>query len=701
MKATETLLLNFFKNSTQFVIPIYQRHYSWTEIQCQQLWDDIMHVGTDKKIGGHFVGSVVYVHQGIYQVSNKNQCLVIDGQQRLTTCTLLLTALANHLKENNLGEISNGCSYKKIRSYYLLNDLEEGECYYKLLLSQADKDTLMAILDDAPLSNNASHRIQENYEFFKKQINQFKDLSVIWQGLNKLLIVDVSLDRTQDNPQLIFESMNSTGLALSQADLIRNYILMGLSQDEQERLYKNYWRKMELLFGQKAYSQHFDGFMRHYLTAKKSLIPNINKVYEEFKKFAKQDFASDMHELIKDVYEYATYYANIALNKESDDVLKRSFLDLKELKVDVALPFLLNVYHDYHKNIITKDDVHQIIQLIESYVFRRAVCDVRTNSLNKTFATLYKSFKKDNYLKNLQIYLMSLKSYRRFPDDKEFKSCLMERDMYNLSRCNYLLRKLENYGKKEKSDTANYSIEHVLPQNENLSIYWQMVLGDNWQEIQKIHLHRLGNLTLTGYNSEYSDCDYEYKRNGVLNAQGEKIGLAYSPLSLNQYFKECESWNEIAINKRSEILASKATKVWQLPEIDLSKLQSVIQSDKSSLDSQEYAHIINGSMNALFLVLQKEILNIDECVYEEYLKKYIAYKAERNFLAIIPQEKSLVLVLNMPFHKIIDPEQLCQDITNKGNWSNGDIRISISELQSVPYAVNLIRQSFDWQMTEK
>lgn len=258
MKATEARLLDFLRKSPQFVIPIYQRPYSWTERECRQLWDDIMRIGRDDRVPAHFIGSIVYVQDGIYHTSNPSPLLVIDGQQRLTTVMLVLDALARAVGDS---EPVDGFSANKLRSYYLLNTPESGERRYKLILSQTDTDSLIALLNQAPKPREYSIRIEGNFKLVSDWIAAVKDdLPTLCKGLAKLIIVDISLDRNQDNPQLIFESLNSTGRELSQADLIRNFVLMGLEPDTQTRLYQHYWRPMEVDFGQEAYTAHFDSF---------------------------------------------------------------------------------------------------------------------------------------------------------------------------------------------------------------------------------------------------------------------------------------------------------------------------------------------------------------------------------------------------------------------------------------------------------
>lgn len=703
MKANETQLLEFLRNSKQFVVPIYQRNYSWESGQCQQLWDDVLHAGRHSNISGHFIGSLVHVERSLATVTAPEARLIIDGQQRLTTFTLLIAALAGYLEKYNIKEPVDGFSAKKLRHYYLINYLEAGERYYKLILSETDKDTLRFIITPESISapTEPSLRIKQNYDLFRGliEIHQ-KELEAICLGLNKLLIIDIALDRDKDNPQLIFESMNSTGLELSQADLIRNYLLMGLDSKQQTELYQKYWRPMEIAFGQEAYVTHFDPFMRHYLTAKTGEIPNIRDVYTAFKKFAVTSNL-DTSRLISDLHAYADYYCAMALGAETEPQLKQALHDLRELKVDVAYPFLLDAYHDYRQQQLTVDELIRLIRLVESYVFRRAVCSIPANSLNKTFARLSRKIKKDRYLESVKASFLLMPSYRRFPTDDEFQRELKQRDLYNFRSRSYWLRRLENHGRKERIMVEDYTIEHILPQNENLSLEWQHELGPNWRQIQQKYLHTLGNLTLTGYNSQYSDCSFTYKRDEVKNAEDKNIGFKYSPLNINEGLGETIQWNEKAIQERAERLAKEACKVWKYPTLN----QEIIDTYRPSTanTNQQYTinvhpHLSGGNIRILFETLRKEILNLDSCVHEEYLKLYIAYKAEANFVDIVPQAKRLRLSLNMPFGEIDDPKGLCIDVTNLGRWGNGDVEIGLSKLEEIPYVMGLIRQSFDRQM---
>ena len=704
MKATEANLLKFLRKSPQFVIPIYQRNYSWTEAQCRQLWADLMRAGRDDKVKAHFIGSIVYVERGLSTVTTEEALLVIDGQQRLTTSTLLIAALAEHFKTHNVAELLDAFSFKKLRNYYLLNPDEDGDRHYKLILSETDKDTLLALLQDTPMPAQSSTRITENYALFQSLIEEHQqELEAICQGLAKLVIVDVALDRSQDNPQLIFESMNSTGLELSQADLIRNYILMGLEPKLQTELYNTYWRPMEKVFGQAAYVVHFDAFMRHYLTTKTGEIPNVREVYLAFKAFAQKqpDTHTRTRDLVADIHAYALYYCAMALGTETDAGLKQAFHDLRELKVDVAYPFLLDVYHDYKQGRLNNDEALQIVRLVESYVFRRAICAIPTNSLNKTFAGLSRTLKKDRYLESVQAALLLLPSYRRFPKDEEFQREIKLRDLYNFRSRSYWLRRLENHGRKERVVVEDYTIEHILPQNEDLSPEWQQELGPDWQRIQEEWLHTLGNLTLTGYNSEYSDRPFAYKRDQVTDKDGNPIGFASSPLKLNLGLGAVAQWDEAAIKARAERLATDAAKVWKVPALDNSVLDAYRATPAQTgqtYSMADHPHLETGAMKPVFEALRKAVQALNPNVTEEFLKLYVAYKAETNFVDVVPQAKRLLLVLNIGIAELDDPRGLCRDISNIGRGGNGDVEVGLSSLDELPYVMGLIRQALDRQM---
>lgn len=694
MKASEANLLEFLKKSPQFMIPIYQRTYSWTERECRQLWNDILRAGSNGAVSAHFVGSIVYIESGIYQVTMPKTLLVIDGQQRLTTVSLILEALARHLGHD---EPVHGFSAQKLRNYYLLNPDERDELHFKLLLTQTDKSSLLALVRQQPLPAERSIRIQENFAFFDQQVKALgADLIKLCLGLAKVVIVDIALSRDHDNPQLIFESMNSTGRELSQADLIRNFILMGLDPAHQTPLYEDYWRPMEVAFGQEAYGIHFDSFMRHYLTVKTGEIPNVGEVYEAFKTYARSPrvAALGVDALVADLRDFAGHYCAMALGKEPDKELAAAFQDLRELKVDVAYPFLLELYHDYRADRLPKAELAKAIRLVEAYVFRRAVCAIPTNSLNKTFATFGRAIKKDRYLESILAHFLLLPSYRRFPRDDEFRRDLMLRDLYNFRSRSYWLRRIENHDRKERVEVNEYTIEHIMPQNENLSAKWRASLGADWKRVQQTFLHTLGNLTLTGYNAEYSDRPFVDKRDMA-------GGFKQSPLRLNEGLGTMEDWNEEQIGLRADRLARVAVEVWAAPSLapDIVDAYRPMAEITGTYSIDDHPHLREGTaMRSLFEAFRKEVLALDPFVTEEFLKLYVAYKAETNFVDVVPQAKRLRLSLNMQFHEIHDPRAMCKDVTNLGRWGNGDVEVGLSTPDDLPYVIGLVRQSFEKQM---
>lgn len=697
MKATATRLLDFLRKSPQFVIPIYQRTYSWTEKECRQLWDDIVRTGENAKVTAHFIGSIVYVEKGLYQVSTQSPLLVIDGQQRLATVALLINALAKSLEllDENRREPVEGFSPRKLQNYYLMNPEESGEQRFKLILSQTDKTTLISILDGRELPNDVSLRVVENYRLFQSWIAASNgDFVAVCNGLAKLVVVDIALDRDQDNPQLIFESMNSTGRELTQADLIRNFILMGLEPDLQTNLYEKYWRPMEVDFGQEAYGTQFDGFMRYYLTVKTGNLPNVHDVYEAFKGYARAPEVADsgVEALVADIRAYARYFCAMALGTEQDPSLKMAFHDLRELKADVTYPLLLELYHDYASHALSEADFVAAVRLVEAYVFRRAICSIPTNSMDKTFATFAKSLRKDNYLASIQAHLLLLPSYRRFPTDEEFHRDLQTRDLYNFPRRSYWLRRLENYGRKEPVPVDEYTIEHILPQNPDLPATWREALGQEWRQVQQTWLHTLGNLTLTGYNSEYSDQSFEKKRDMT-------GGFRDSPIRLNAGLRQLNSWDERAIKERATRLANMALEVWPAPTLSDDVLVGYQSKEvRGKYTIEDHPHLLISPTRELFQIFRKEVCALDPNVTEEFLKLYVAYKAETNFVDVVPQAKRLRLSLNIAFADIDDPKKLCKDVSGLGRWGNGDVEVMLSSIDDLPYVVGLVRQALERQL---
>lgn len=564
MKAVDANLLELLKKSTQFVVPIYQRVYSWESSECLRLWDDIVQAGKSDLLGAHFTGSIVYVEKDQGTRTSSEPDLLIDGQQRVTTVTLLLAALVFHLKEldDEHQEPVEGFSPVKICGNYLTNPFESGDRYFKLMLSQSDREALKSIVRGGTITVGDDSRVVTNYRLFVSKLSDpTVDLVAVCLGLKKLVVVDVSLTRGQDNPQLVFEAMNSTGKKLSQADLIRNFVLMDLPPNEQTRLYEDYWFPMEQSFAG-ANEPRFDEFVRHYLTVKTGSIPRVGDIYEAFKDYAHEMAATGdgIGELVVDLKASASWFDAMALGKETNPTLGRAFAEIEQLKATVVYPFLLRVYSDYAAGTLAREDFQSILNMVIAYLFRRAICRIPTNSLNKTFADFANYIDPDNYVESVGARFLTLPAYKRFPTDAEFANDLCTADLYHFRRAPYFFRKLENDGRKEEVSTADYSIEHIMPQNENLSPAWRAELGENWQDVHTRLLHTLGNLTLTGYNPEYSDRPFTEKRD-------MKGGFKNSPLLLNKGLGEIDAWNHSQIEKRSIDLAAMAGTIWTRPAL--------------------------------------------------------------------------------------------------------------------------------------
>lgn len=681
------------------MVPIYQRVYSWQEAECEQLWSDVLRAGSNDKLGAHFTGSIVYVAKDQSTNTSSEPDLIIDGQQRVTTVTLLLAALANYLKTLPEGqrEPVEGFSPKKIRNRYLLDEDEDGDRQYKLILSQGDKNALISILQGVQISEDVPTRVTVNYDFFVQKLTDPKlNLATVCKGLDKLVVVDVELTRNVDNPQLVFEAMNSTGKKLSQADLIRNYVLMDLPQKAQDKLYSAYWRPMELEFAGADETQ-FDDFVRHFLTVKTGSIPRLGDIYEAFKNYATSLASGDetIEPLVIELREYARRYCAIALGKESDAKLQEAFKDLDQIKADVVYPLLLEAYTDRDLGTLTSDDLLEIVQMVTSYIFRRAVCRVPTNSLNKTFAGFGAAVKKVRYIDSVKAHFLSLTSYRAFPSDAEFRAALQSTDLYNFRRRSYFLRLLENHGRKERVTIEDYTIEHILPQNENLSVAWRAELGPDWQEVQQTYLHTLGNLTLTGYNSEYSDHPFARKR----DMEG---GFRDSPLRLNKGLGQLATWNVAEIQSRAERLAEDAVKIWQKPELPAEVVAEFQQeSRQSGFTIEDHPQLLPTVRRELFEKLSVEILALDPLITCTFLKLYVAFKSDTNFVDVIPLKSRLCLSLGVPIESLHDERGLATDVSNRGRWGNGSIEVNLTEESDFAYVMGLVRQAHEYQMADE
>ncbi|WP_187854377.1 DUF262 and DUF1524 domain-containing protein [Helicobacter pylori] len=690
MKADAIKLLDFIGKSQekQFVIPVYQRVYSWGKEHCKQLWDDIIKTGGNNQIEGHFIGSIVFVHDGIY-TTHHNELLIIDGQQRLTTITLLCIALRSHL--------SDEVKREEIESYLINNNKDgdkDGDKKFRLILSESDKDTLLSLIDkNKRKPSEPSVKIVENFKLFEKWISENTDkLETIFKGLEKLMIVWIALDKGKDDPQLIFESMNSKGIELTQTDLIRNYIVMETEVEKQKDFYNGYWRAMEEDFKQNE--TLFNRFVRHYLTIKTGKIPNIKKVYEAFKDYQQKE-GIEIEDLLKDLQKYCGYFCQIAFKKEADKDLNKALSFLVDLEMDVVYPLLLELYSDYRDGVLSDQDFISIIALTESYICRRAVCGLDTRGLNKIFPSFTKKIDKNQYLESIKAHFLSLeKMTGKFPKDSEFKDSLITIDFYHFKKNKYFLERLENFDTKEPVDTQKCDTEHIMPQTLNKE--WERDLGENFKAIHEKYLHTIGNLTLTGYNAEYSNNSFREKRD-------MEKGFKQSSLKLNQSLKDLEPFGEKEIEKRASDLADWALKIWTYPKLDLETLEEYKpkkdKKEKKAYDLSSYK--FSPHSRELFDILRKEIKALDERVTENFMKHYITYKHDTIFASVVPLKSELTLNLKMDFSELQDEikEKLkIRDVSNIGRPCVGNMEVELETKENIPYCLGLIKQALEKQM---
>ena len=700
MKAVDANLLDLLKVTSQFEVPIYQRAYAWGEVECEQLWKDILRAGSDSTLGAHFTGSVVYVEKAVGTSTNQAPSLIIDGQQRVTTVSLILAALAVRLdgEERQKQEPIEGFSPEEIRVSYLVNRFKTDDRRYKLLLSQGDREALMSVLDGIEPPAGTPSRVIENAGYFLTKLQDPKlDVAAVCRGLSKLRVVDVKLQLGIDHPQLVFEAMNSTGKKLSQADLIRNFVLMDLPADDQTKLWKAYWRPMELDFVRGGADWRFDEFVRHYLTVVTSNIPRVDDIYDAFKDYAaiRLRGGEAIDALVIELREYSKRYSAIALGTESDPTLRSALDDLAQIRADVVYPFLLEIYTDYDLGVLTRDDVLEIVQMVTSYVIRRAVVGLATNSLNTTFQTFGRALRKDRYLESVKAHFLRMQGYRLFPPDAEFEEKLKTFDAYHFKRRSYFFRMLENVGRKEPVPTDEYTIEHILPQNEDLRLEWRSALGPDWHEIQAKYLHTLGNLTLTGYNSEYSDQPFPEKRD-------MKGGFRESPLRLNQGLGQLDTWDETTITDRAVRLAAEALQIWTRPALPTETLASYQEArTETGYTIEDHPNLLRPERRAQFDKLRESVLALDPSISVEFLKVRVKFKAEGTFVDVVPQAARLVLVLNIPPSELRDERGIARDVSGVGHWGGGDTQVPLEDGSDFGYVLGLVRQAYEYQMGDE
>lgn len=674
----------------QYIIPVYQRKYSWlAEVQCARLWKDIVNMVKQHK-QHHFVGSIVSVAEK-YSLMGVQKRLIIDGQQRMTTLSILMIALRDYLVEQGAGE-----EVEENINMVLKNPSRKGDDAYKMLLTDTDRDIMIKLVDKLPIGEDEDSKIYANYLYFKQKVAEgILTPDEVYESISKLDIVGIVLDRAQgDDPQLIFESLNSTGMDLSKSDLIRNYILMGLDNDEQKSIYNNYWKPFEKNFPTQDGTDRMDRFFRDYLTMKKGVFIKFDTIYDVFKDYAENSEFSKQEELAEDIMIYGDLYTNITSEDKklplSQQALKPIFKEIRILRMEVVYPFLLKVYHDYSKGMITLDEFVRILKLTIAYVVRRTVCEIPTNSMNKTFTTLKNEIHPDDYLNSVEAAFFYLDTYKRFPDDKEFKECLCKRNMYSIRISNYMYVKMENEGNKETIPYEGYTIEHILPQNKNMRKEWKDALGENYEEIQAQYINNLGNLTLTRYNSEMGDKPFSEKL---------EVYKESAMHMLNKYVVQQTTWNKETIEERASRLAECACKVWVYPSISedvKTKYRKAEETIQKGYDLSQY-DFSNGLVEILYQKLHEAILQVEPKAKVEYKKLYIAYKLKTNFVDIVVQKSRLRLSINLDFDEVYDPSGICRDVTDLGRWGNGDVEIGFDSLSMLDSVIEIIKQAIEKQ----
>ena len=558
MEANKRRYSELVGGSVQFVIPVFQRDYNWEEEQCQQLWNDIERIGRRGE-GDHFFGPVVYIAT-TGQSAAFTRWLLIDGQQRMTTVSLLMAAFRDHIKEY---PSEAGVGPAKIEHDFLLNSFEENHQRRKLVLRERDNETLSWLVDggEEPTGEARSRTVVQSYQFFRERLRA-ADVDVVVEGVGRLAVVDVRLERGTDDPQQIFESLNSTGLDLTQADLVRNYVLMGLDEGEQTRLYRNFWQRIEKLFP--GSPGQLDNFLRDFvaLDTRAQKQGRVDQVYATFR-LAFGECKSDsgmLEKLLRRMLRFGRYHAAFVMATAEFPELVDRLSRVRTLATTPAI-LVMSLLDAYENQCVTRADLEEALDLIESFLVRRDVCGLQTRSYWQQFSRLAYALENDYVLESLKVNLHWLAGTNyAFPSNRDFRYALEEEELYGRQICRTLLERLENGRSRERTDTSRYTIEHIMPQNENLHRKWREMLGAEWREAHGTWLHRLGNLTLTAYNETYSDKPFEVKKS-VPN------GFNDSPLRLNQFVAQADRWTVEEMKARGALLAQRALTIWPWLEV--------------------------------------------------------------------------------------------------------------------------------------
>ncbi len=575
MKGSECRLIEYMEGSKKrFIIPVYQRNYDWKTENCKQLYDDLVKVIKNKR-KSHFFGSLV----SVYEPSGRNtEFLVIDGQQRLTTVSLLLLAMYNLIKYEIVTP-EDAFLDNQIYEDFLVDKYQPEETRIKLKPVKNDQKAFGKLFNDADEHIRDSN-LTTNYNYFYERI-QKQEITIdeLFDAICRLEIINITLSN-EDNPQLIFESLNSTGLDLSEGDKIRNFILMGLPSKEQDEYYDKYWNRIE-----EFTKYDVSSFVRDYLSVKQLAITSQKKIYTGFKDYVDRK-SMEVEDLLKDLLAYAKRYEILLCGGTKNKALDACIYRLNRLETTVIRPFFLEVLRIYDENKLDMSQVAEIFLITENYLFRRTICDLPTNALNKIFLMLHREITRyegneEGYVEKFKYALLSKKERARFPEDFEFSERFTERQVYQMNRKNkiYIMERLENYSTAEDKDIyghcddGTYSIEHIMPQN--LTPAWVKALGEDYEEIHETWLHRIANLTLTAYNSKYSNSTFDEKKS-------MKNGFEDSGIRMNTYIAKKDKWTLDELEERNQYLMGRALEIWDAPKSKFKPAQK--QMDSYTLD---------------------------------------------------------------------------------------------------------------------
>jgi len=582
MKGDAQPLIKFFDGSDKrFIIPLYQRNYDWKEDNCDQLFQDLIKLhNSDRK--SHFFGSIV----SSIQLGTEDR-YIIDGQQRITTVSLLLIAMVNASKEG-LINAQDSKLVEKIFKRYLVDEYQEDERKVKLKPIKKDLQAFDALLYKSKNFYIKESNVTRNYDFFyDKVIHSGLTIDELFETIKKLEVINIRLDE-DDDPQLIFESLNSTGLDLSEADKIRNYLLMSLAPADQDDLYNRLWNPIEEFTKYDPSS-----FVRDYLTMKQGKIGRIDKIYFIFKEYA-EEAKMTRSELLEEMYYYAEIYSQIDNAKVGSDKLNQKLKQLRTLDSTIAYPFFMAFFDYARNNNLSENEIYRVIDIIEAYWARRIICNLPSNALNKVFSTLHRDIlnhidksgiEHPSYVDVLIYVLLKKGRSSVFPNDEEVKADFATRQVYKMptNARMFILERMENRDNNERHDVVsellekNITIEHIMPQT--LSDKWKNSLGEEWERISQQYLHTMANLTLTGYNSQYSNLTFLEKRN-------MDKGFKDSAFRLNNYVKSCEQWTEKELKQRQQDLYEVFMKLWPMPTTIFAPIKQ--EAESASLDEDDF-----------------------------------------------------------------------------------------------------------------